>query len=384
MTAPYDPLARYRQQPAPTRGGSLWAAHGDLVDAHNELLEGVRRNTQVGNQNLRRIGETLRDHNERLRAVGLQPAITRMLREDLNRTADRLERRVDLITRALVNAGLMDPAILDEPMWEGCPKDCAPDEPCEWCEAHPWGGCYVCDAKERDRMTAPEAPYTRHTAGIGPDDEPPGEARPGLAPVATMTAPDESAVRPLVRDLINRGQVVVLAAVEGLGKSTMRAELAIRGATGRGPVWGYFEVSEPFCTAIFDEENGTALELKYDAAILDYIGAGPADLGDRLHRASYAGLDLDNPEDRGFLGAQVERTAPDLLVLDTGGQMVADEWGSTFKTAMRYLRALAVRYGCAVLVVVHMTKPPRESKGTASTARRCRTSWASGHARPTS
>jgi len=44
--------------------------------------------------------------------------------------------------------------------------------------------------------------------------------------------------------------------------------------------------------------------------------------------------------------------------------MVGDEWGSSFKDAIRFLRSLIVEYGCSILVCVHMTKPPRENGHT--------------------
>lgn len=191
--------------------------------------------------------------------------------------------------------------------------------------------------------------------------------RPVLRPVADQR-PSETADRWLVAGLIRPGALVVLASVEGLGKSGLRAELAVRAATGRGPFLDYFELPAPFRVATFDEENGPDEELRRDLEILDSLGIAQEALGERYQRASFAGLNLNSEADRSFLEAEIARTAPDLAILDTAGSMVADEWGAPLKDTMRFLRGLAVRYGVAFLLVVHMTKPARNGQAGAGPA----------------
>jgi DNA-binding transcriptional ArsR family regulator len=174
--------------------------------------------------------------------------------------------------------------------------------------------------------------------------------------------PSPDAGRELVAGFLRPATLAVLASLEGLGKSGMRTEVAIRGATGTGPLFGYFDIPAPFRVATFDEENGPDEELRRDRATLGALGLEQSDLGDRYQRASFAGLNLNAPGDRAYLDAEIARTRPDLLILDTAGSMVADEWGAPLKETMRYLRSLVVRFGVAVLLIVHMTKPSRNGK----------------------
>jgi hypothetical protein len=189
----------------------------------------------------------------------------------------------------------------------------------------------------------------------------PEPGRPSLAPVAALR-PSPTAGRWLVNDFVRPATLIVLASLEGLGKSGLRTELAVRGATGAGPFVGYFEIPERFRVATFDEENGPDEELRRDLEALDSLGLAQDALGDRYQRVSFAGLNLNAPGDRAYLDAEIGRTRPDLLILDTAGSMVADEWGAPLKETIRYLRSLARRFGVAVLLVVHMTKPARNGK----------------------
>jgi hypothetical protein len=106
---------------------------------------------------------------------------------------------------------------------------------------------------------------------------------------------------------------------------------------------------------------GTTEEWRREAAILAALGLERDALG-AYHRASFAGMVLTAPDAQAWLAGEIDRIRPDLLVLDTGTSMVGDEWGSELKAAMRFLRGLIARTGCAIVVVVHLTKPPRERR----------------------
>ena len=229
------------------------------------------------------------------------------------------------------------------------------------------------DDAERARIIARNAP-PEHGAIEGdrshPVDESPAfgpiigarvdEARVGLRSVATMAAPADVDAW-LVEGFARPGTLVVWGATEGLGKSQARTELAIRGATGTGALFGHFRIVRPFRVAVFDEENGAAEEWRRECDILATLGLERAALTG-YSRASFAGINLANAGDQAYLTAEIERERPELVVLDTGTSMVGDEWGASLKDAVRFLRGLIARFGITIVVVVHLTKPSRDRK----------------------
>ena len=161
---------------------------------------------------------------------------------------------------------------------------------------------------------------------------------------------------------VNRpASLLVIGGGEGTGKSQAFRELAIRGATGTGPLFGHYAIPHRLRVMVLDEENGEAEEYRRETAILATLGLGRADLADYF-RVSFAGMVLTDPTSQKWLDGQVERVRPGLLAFDTGTSMIGDEWGGELKAAVRYIRSLIVRYGCSVAVLVHMVKPSRDRR----------------------
>lgn len=157
-------------------------------------------------------------------------------------------------------------------------------------------------------------------------------------------------------DLLLRWHALgILASAEGIGKSYARLELALRLATGTGSLFGHYPIRRPARVVLVDEENGPSEEYRRETEVLAALGLDRSALVNYF-RVSYAGMNLTKPDRQEWLRAELDKIAPDLAIFDTGGAMVGDEWGEPLKEAVRYLRSLP----CAVLVCVHLTKPPRE------------------------
>jgi hypothetical protein len=167
----------------------------------------------------------------------------------------------------------------------------------------------------------------------------------------------------LADGLLRRGALLVLASPEGLGKSQVRLEWAVRFATGTGALFGYYGIPSAGTVVLVEEENGPDEEFRREEAVLESLGLRRSDLGDRYFRVSYAGMSLTDPARQRWLRCLLEPIHPDLLILDTATAMVGDEWGAELKQAVRYLRGLIRDLGCSIVLTVHLTKPLRDRHG---------------------
>jgi hypothetical protein len=190
-----------------------------------------------------------------------------------------------------------------------------------------------------------------------PETEP---TRPDFRPVAEIAEP-VNADEWLVDGVIRPGSLLVIGAAEGTAKTQIICELAIRAATGTGSLFGHYPIARQLRVMVLDEENGEAEEWRRETAILETLELDRVALTE-YYRTSFAGMVLTDAASQQWLDAQVARVQPDVLVLDTGTSMIADEWGGDMKAAMRYIRSLIVRYGCSVVVLVHLVKPPRDRR----------------------
>ena len=197
--------------------------------------------------------------------------------------------------------------------------------------------------------------------GLDPGPIPPDFDAPAVSAFVDvgLAAPSADVDRWLVENFLRPRAYAVLASAEGVGKSYARCELAIRLATGTGALFNHYAIPEPCRVMLVDEENGADEELRREDDVLDTLGLPREALTGRYFRTSYAGMNLNNPERQAWLRREIDSLEPDLLILDTGGSMTADEWGGPLKEAVRYIRTLP----CAVLVNVHLTKPPRDNHG---------------------
>jgi hypothetical protein len=187
------------------------------------------------------------------------------------------------------------------------------------------------------------------------------EERPQARPASSVDPAIALFDRWHVEGVLRPGRLMVLASQEGVGKSHARAELAIRKATGRGALFGHYPLAGHCRVLLVDVENGEDEETRREEEILERLDLDHSELDD-YWRVSLEGLLLTDPADQAYIRAEVERFNPGIVIFDTGSSMVGEEWGKELKLAVRFLRALAREYGCAVIVVVHLVKPSRQAK----------------------
>jgi hypothetical protein len=204
--------------------------------------------------------------------------------------------------------------------------------------------------------TVPAKPTNGGTP-MPPAQEP--TPRPIPRNVATSTRPAD-ADDWIVDGLLRPGAILVVASPEGLGKSQVRKELAVRLTTCGGSLFGHYPILRTCTVLEVDEENGPSEEWRREEQVLAALEVSRADAAG-YWSVSYAGLNLGNDESRQYLAEQVAATRPGVLMLDTGTSMVGEEWGAELKAAIRFLRSLTVEYGCAIVVFVHFVKPPRDN-----------------------
>ena len=184
---------------------------------------------------------------------------------------------------------------------------------------------------------------------------------PDLVDVGTMTAPT-TVTEYRIRDVLRPNALALIAASEGVGKSYVRKEMELRLATGRGALFGHYEITGPVRVATIDEENGPDEEYRRDEEVLGWLGATRADLEGRYRRASFLGLNLTDPRTQRYLRRQLA-TGVDVLFLDTGGSMVDEEYGTPLRNAIRFLRTLLREHpNLSIVLSVHMVKPSRDPK----------------------
>lgn len=196
----------------------------------------------------------------------------------------------------------------------------------------------------------------------------PPDVLPDLADVSTLTAPTNLDDW-LIRDLLRPGKLMLIAASEGVGKSYVRKEMEIRLATGTGALFGHYTIARPVRVGTVDEENGPDEEYRRDEEILTALGLSRTDLDGRYRRASFLGLNLNDPRTQDYLRRQVDGGL-DVLFLDTGGSMVDEEYGAPLRGAIRFLRTLLRQHPTLSIVLsVHMVKPSRDPKAVAQKRR---------------
>lgn len=203
----------------------------------------------------------------------------------------------------------------------------------------------------------PEPPDDVELLGESP---PAIRERPGLRSAATIEQPDLD--DGLVEGLIRERTIGILASAEGLGKTRMIIEIAERCAVATGDVFGHYRVLRPMRVAIVDEENGEAQLWREESAVMAALGIRRDQLAG-LFRVSFAGLRLARPEDQDWLREQLRETKAELVLIDTGGMVVDEEWGPSLKDAIRFLRSLIVELGCSFLLLVHLVKEARGRPG---------------------
>jgi hypothetical protein len=186
------------------------------------------------------------------------------------------------------------------------------------------------------------------------------DARPAFRSAADLQEPVDLGAWD-IEGVCRPGTVLIVAGAEGVAKSQVLRELGIRAATGTGRLFGNYLIPRPLRVMVCDEENGEAEEWRREMMVLEAVGRERSDLTGYF-RVSFAGMVLTDSKAQAWLIGQAAEIQPDLLILDTGTSMIADEWGPEMKAAMRFVRSLCVRFGCAVVIAVHLTKPGRDRR----------------------
>jgi hypothetical protein len=166
----------------------------------------------------------------------------------------------------------------------------------------------------------------------------------------------------LVEDLLRPRQLAVLASTEGVGKSNIRLELGIRYACGYGALFDTYGMGKAGDVLVFDEENGPREEFTREEAMLASLGLVRSIHMVLYHRIHYSGLDLESAVDREAFDRLLTEYAPQLVILDTAGAMVGEEHGKDFKKVIAFLKSMKEKHDCAIVMVVHLVKPPRDGK----------------------
>ncbi|MHB1572153.1 MAG: AAA family ATPase, partial [Solirubrobacteraceae bacterium] len=188
---------------------------------------------------------------------------------------------------------------------------------------------------------------------------------------------DPPSPRPtLVEGFLRRGELSVLGAARGVGKSWFAENLAVLGARGEGFLGGTLRVARPFKTLIAQGELD-----EYESAIrwamLTGTGAVPIDVAESFSRwrlktvrrrsSTSGGSDVEswNQSDEwleAILDDRVEATIAehgfDLFVIDPWAVFFAGNENSNdeVESALDKLRVLSLRYGLAILILHHFGK----------------------------
>jgi hypothetical protein len=208
----------------------------------------------------------------------------------------------------------------------------------------------------QERWDGVYGPLVSRVNGSTPPE--PARDRPSLTNISTMSRPVEAEDWD-IQGLARPRAIVVVGSAEGVGKSMMRKEIELRLGSGIGPLFGHFPIAKAMTVATFEEENGQEEEWRRDEQVLAALKIKREDLGDRVHRISYPGLDLIREADHDYIRGQLTAVKAESVWFDTGGSMIGDEWGEPIKVAFRFLRSLEI----TTYLNVHLVKPQRGGRG---------------------
>ena len=189
---------------------------------------------------------------------------------------------------------------------------------------------------------------------------------------ASQAVPSPMASEWLVEGLLRPKGIAVLAGEEGLGKSIVANELAVRLATGHGALFGKYPINGKHAVLLFDEENGPDIQYEREDDIVQALGLTRLDMGGNYGRYSFVGTRLDDAEGRHAFEVRVDDFVPRLVIIDTGSMVMDDEHGATFRRVIQYVRKVCEAYNLAVLFLVHLVKPERDEKSRARGAKQGR------------
>jgi AAA domain-containing protein len=206
----------------------------------------------------------------------------------------------------------------------------------------------------------PDVDWDGIAEGAGPEATPrPGAAdRPEPERLDVMTKPERADEWGVAEGFLRPNVLAVAAASPGGAKSWVRAELAMRAATGRGALFDRYAIAHTATVLVVDEDNGDAEEWRRDEAMLAHLGLERRDLS-RVYRLSLAGVLLDDPTWQRYLEERIDALGVTLLVLDPISMMHrGKELREELMPVVRYLRALLRRFPALTILAVHHLKKP--------------------------
>lgn len=194
---------------------------------------------------------------------------------------------------------------------------------------------------------------------------------------------DEATIPPrrwLAFGYLLRGAVTVLSGPGAVSKSSLALGWAVAGALGHD--LNRFRPRESLRSLVFNTEDDADEQHRRLSAVLRHFGATPADLksnvvligprrvGTLLEQEAATGAIRPTPAMKELVAA-IEAFHPDVLMLDPLVELhtVEENANTGVRAVMAEIRALAVHYDMAVLVVHHAKKGAADSAGDMDTVR---------------
>ena len=169
----------------------------------------------------------------------------------------------------------------------------------------------------------------------------------------------------LVEGWLARGDRATLAGEWATGKSVIALDLAIAVASGL-PWLGRFSVARTGPVLYVDEENNPVNASRRFARFANGRNVTPSKaLEWPITYIAGARIRLDSSRSLGLLRGELDATRPVLVVFDSLVRFVSGDENKSGKIAELYdqaIKPIADDYGCAVLVLDHMSKPNEENK----------------------
>jgi hypothetical protein len=152
------------------------------------------------------------------------------------------------------------------------------------------------------------------------------------------------------------GSIVTIGATPGVGKSWIRAEIAIRQVTGQGDILGTYAVRRQANVLVIDEDMGPLEEWLREEAVATALGVSRYQLTG-YYRLSFAGVRLEDENWCGWLERTIHELDIGLLILDPISEMYAvKELREELKPIKDRLRGIIRRKPGLVVMLVHHLK----------------------------
>lgn len=164
-----------------------------------------------------------------------------------------------------------------------------------------------------------------------------------------LAASSSEKVAAIAEGLLYAGDLLLIFAGAGVGKSTRTENMAAQLASGNA-VYGAFPVGRPHKVMLWELENPT-----YEVVERMRMLRQAYPFGENLRVDAFPSLDLCRPENRQMLRSGVEDFRPDVLIIEPLGSMhTRDENSATeMREVLTPLKELAAEFGMAVVLCHH-------------------------------